>query len=213
MMDKRALTTTEAQRANPVIDEVRNIIKSQVGVALKPYQFITQLSAKRLIAQNYGASALGLYKVNFLLYNALYTLQKEYLEQHLWLRISNIEVSLWPAPQAEEAEQWLSDCAAQQLLADFYLDWRHYDCATEQESQQLLESFWRRLSDPVAVNAALEVLELSPSLLQETGGDLRVRIKTQYRRLAMQHHPDRGGDAASLQQINHAYSVLKNHIG
>lgn len=213
MINEKPSTAAAAQRANPVLDEVRNIIKAQLGVALKPYQLITQLSAKHLIAESYGASALGLYKVNFLLYNAFYTLQKECLEQDLWLRISSVEVSLWPAPQTEEAEQWLSDCAAQQLLADFYLDWRHYDCATEQESQQLLESFWRRLSDPAVVNAALSVLGLKPSLLQEAGSAVSMQIKTQYRRLVMQYHPDRGGDVASLQRINHAYSVLKNHIG
>jgi len=33
-------------------------------------------------------------------------------------------------------------------------------------------------------------------------------IKKAYRKLAMKHHPDRGGDANRLQQINEAYSVL-----
>ena len=35
-------------------------------------------------------------------------------------------------------------------------------------------------------------------------------IKKAYRKLAMKHHPDRGGDAAKLQQINEAYSTLKD---
>ncbi|NNG14653.1 MAG: DnaJ domain-containing protein, partial [Gammaproteobacteria bacterium] len=33
-------------------------------------------------------------------------------------------------------------------------------------------------------------------------------IKQQYRRLAMQHHPDRGGDDATLQKINAAMNIL-----
>lgn len=33
-------------------------------------------------------------------------------------------------------------------------------------------------------------------------------VKKAYRKLAMKHHPDRGGDAAELQKINEAYSVL-----
>ena len=35
-------------------------------------------------------------------------------------------------------------------------------------------------------------------------------IKRAYRKLAMQHHPDRGGDASKLQEINEAYDTLKN---
>jgi DnaJ-class molecular chaperone len=33
-------------------------------------------------------------------------------------------------------------------------------------------------------------------------------IKTAYRKLAMQHHPDRGGDAAKFQQVQEAYDTL-----
>ena len=35
-------------------------------------------------------------------------------------------------------------------------------------------------------------------------------IKKAYRKLAMKHHPDRGGDASKLQQINEAYDTLKD---
>src|SRR6056297_3624330 len=35
-------------------------------------------------------------------------------------------------------------------------------------------------------------------------------IKQAYRRLAMMHHPDRGGDASKLSIVNEAYEVLGN---
>ena len=35
-------------------------------------------------------------------------------------------------------------------------------------------------------------------------------IKKAYRKLAMKHHPDRGGSAEKLQQVNEAYDVLKD---
>lgn len=38
-------------------------------------------------------------------------------------------------------------------------------------------------------------------------------IKQAYRKLAMQHHPDRGGDAEQFQKIQQAYSVLSDDNG
>ena len=35
-------------------------------------------------------------------------------------------------------------------------------------------------------------------------------IKAAYRKLAMQHHPDRGGDSTQFAKINQAYEVLKD---
>ena len=35
-------------------------------------------------------------------------------------------------------------------------------------------------------------------------------IKAAYRKLAMQYHPDRGGDSTRFAQINEAYEVLKD---
>ncbi len=48
----------------------------------------------------------------------------------------------------------------------------------------------------------LAVLELS-------GNPSWEEIKKQYRKLAMQHHPDRGGDAMLFKKIQAAYEILE----
>src|SRR3989338_2941697 len=35
-------------------------------------------------------------------------------------------------------------------------------------------------------------------------------IKKAFRRLAVEHHPDRGGDEAKFKEINEAYEILKD---
>lgn len=37
-------------------------------------------------------------------------------------------------------------------------------------------------------------------------------IKDAYKKLSMQHHPDRGGDTNEFQKVSEAYSVLSNPI-
>ena len=59
---------------------------------------------------------------------------------------------------------------------------------------------------PLAVlQQALEILELPSFITKED-------IRTQYRFLARKHHPDRGGDATKMEEINRAYEILMKYI-
>ena len=40
----------------------------------------------------------------------------------------------------------------------------------------------------------------------------RAEIERRYRRLAAQHHPDRGGDEERMKALNEAYGVLRNDV-
>ena len=37
-------------------------------------------------------------------------------------------------------------------------------------------------------------------------------IKRAYRKLASQHHPDKGGDTAKFQQVEEAYKIGRAHV-
>ena len=43
--------------------------------------------------------------------------------------------------------------------------------------------------------------------VQENADD--IQIKKAYKKLAMQHHPDKGGDAKKFQEVSEAYDTIK----
>lgn len=51
---------------------------------------------------------------------------------------------------------------------------------------------------PTSIPAWCKVLGLPPAATQS-------EIKSKYRKLALEHHPDKGGDAATFNKINEAY--------
>lgn len=55
------------------------------------------------------------------------------------------------------------------------------------------------------IDNALDILGLPKLITKED-------IKKQYRFLAKKNHPDRGGDAAKMDQINVAYALLMKYI-
>jgi hypothetical protein len=63
--------------------------------------------------------------------------------------------------------------------------------------------FQRFLTGSEAIRRHYQTLELSPAATND-------EIKSAYRRLAAQHHPDKdGGDTGLMQQINLAYNELR----
>jgi DnaJ-domain-containing protein 1 len=87
-------------------------------------------------------------------------------------------------------------------LALLYLDYAQVMQTTAQDVTKLLDQFWKHyLNDDQKLNA-LSVLGLSEPVDFD-------QIKKQYRRLAMKHHPDRGGDADQLIAVYQAMQCLE----
>ena len=144
-----------------------------------------------------------LFRTHFLLYHALYQLRDE-----LWrtarghLEITAVRVQLTPYQPGKAALQ------QHDPMRDYYLDIEQLEKTTETDIETALNNFWKRLhQETVFTGGGLKARALETLGLQE--GVTAKQIKISYRRLAMQHHPDRGGDPEKLQHINEAMEVLR----
>jgi len=144
-----------------------------------------------------------LFCAHFRLFNALYRLREQlWVEQLGVLEISPLLIILRPYHRHQGEQNRLNEVDA---LRDYYLDSAQLEQTTALELEQMLNKFWMRLGGSERRRQALEVL----GLRDPAGAVLDVvTIKQQYRRLVMEHHPDRGGDAQQIQLINAAMVVL-----
>ncbi|MAT65969.1 MAG: molecular chaperone DnaJ [Gammaproteobacteria bacterium] len=141
--------------------------------------------------------SLNLFQTHFILFHALYRLRERLLaggDETLWIHVLRIQL----LPLEEKADRALG---GHDPLRDYYLDWSNLEQTSAADVEAMLGRFWQRYLRQDQRVEALRVLEL------DAGADATA-IRDQYRRLAMRHHPDRGGDTATLQAINEAAALL-----
>ena len=143
---------------------------------------------------------LGLFQRHFMLMNALYELQKQLLGEQLYLSISALSIELLPLQQA--TTQALVEVAVDERLQAYYCDWQHFETTDQQAVGDLLNSFWQRYITNDKTTEALTVLELSVDASWPM-------VRASYRRLAAEHHPDRGGETMRFIAIREAYEQLR----
>lgn len=146
-------------------------------------------------------SQLALFQKHFLVKNALFQLQLTlWQEEQVYLYISALEIRVVPGKPVT-SEQTLPGTAGDASIRDYYLDWSNYENATTESVEALLNSFWQRYASHDKRDEALDVLQLPADASQ-------AMIKQQYRRLASQHHPDKGGDSQQFIALRQAYETL-----
>jgi DnaJ-domain-containing protein 1 len=146
--------------------------------------------------------SLALFRAHFLLFHALYALRECLWHEHQGhLEISPMEIVLREYHASESETLAVAD-----PLRDYYMDFGNLEKMGIGELDDILGRFWARLQASGQRHLALQVLELQEPVDYET-------IRSQYRRLAMRHHPDRGGDKERLQQINEAMALLAKAHG
>lgn len=139
---------------------------------------------------------LTLFQSHFLLFHHLYQLQSQLWANQLGhLKISPLNIQLSDYRAGERNLQ------QHDALRDYYLDTGNLDNTTPKDIDKMLDNFWRRYLSPAERKAALDLLGLEDPVDDQT-------IKQSYRRLVMQHHPDRGGETERLQSLNEVIRVL-----
>ncbi len=189
---------------NPLLSALRELL-CEPGDCYTEHALIKVLVARGFIAENFNDGPQRLFQTHFLLFNGLYLLKGELASQRLGLDIGLLEVRVY-AMASPSADSVAVDTSREARLSEYYLNWEHFTGATDASVNELLDNFWRQFGRTLpSVDdrmRALEILQLEEPV--DYG-----QIKQRYRRLAMQVHPDRGGDTEQLQQINWAMSVLQ----
>ena len=141
---------------------------------------------------------LSLFQTHFFLFHSLYQLSEQLVlnQDQQQLQITPLCIQLIPKKNSNA-----TSLGSHNPLRDYYLDLNNLKDIKEAEINQLFTRFWERFISNDDRRDALVELELQDPVDWPT-------IKKQHRRLAMQHHPDRGGNEERLQAINAAMDIL-----
>lgn len=170
------------------------------GEALSEYELLSWLQQpeQAIFAADALRDSLTLFRSHFILMHCLYRLRGQWFaRQEALLEISALRIQRQPWQAAHHRLP-----AAADALAGYYGDLN--ELATDRETvESLLGSFWKMMLNPLRQEEDLQLLELNVDASEQD-------IRLQYRRLAMRHHPDRGGDEQHFCRIQAAYQRLKN---
>ena len=179
------------------LNELEKILK-QLPLGIKEYDLMQEISKLDLVTplSLKAESTLDLYHKHFFLFHSLYVLRDILFQKHsIDIEISALSIRLIT-----------SIGGAQQLgkednLRDYYLNLNQLLESSEESVNSLRNDFWERYLWNEERNDALAVLGLKDPVSED-------EIVATYRQLAMQNHPDRGGDAEQFKLLVVAYKQL-----
>ncbi len=139
-----------------------------------------------------------LFTVHFIIFNCLYRLKQELAQSKTGhLQISPLHIRILPYSEGDDKQLDEPD-----PLCDYYLDLSNLHNTTQQDVDELLNSFWSYFLATGDKQSAMDILEIDEPFDKHS-------LSQQYRKMVMKHHPDRGGDTAKLQEINNALQILR----
>lgn len=189
---------------NPFKNAVLALVR-EFPLGLTEYDLIQRLQERDENFAFAGESAdLALFRKHFLVMNALYQLQSELFNAGMYLSVSPLDIRLEPVQVSGLASPPADNAAP---LREYYLNWDNFMQTGHADVAAMLHRFHERYLALDERLHALQTLDLPADAPWES-------IKQTYRRLAAQHHPDKGGDPARFRTIRAAYEILlRCHAG
>jgi hypothetical protein len=190
---------------NQLIAPIEQILIRSEGASWTEYQVICQLIELNVIDKAYAQDSLGLFQIHFLVMNALYVLQQSFLKSSgQFLSVSPLLIHLSDSSNTSPLDDVVSSVLmnSDRELREYYLNLEHFQGASTESVNDLLDSFWRKYLAQDTKQQYLSVMGLQEPVTL-------IEIKSKYRKMAMDLHPDRGGDGESLAKLNDAMEQLK----
>ncbi len=183
------------------IERIQTILREILDdhpAGVSEYDLLKILTERNLFNENYLNNTLGLFQRHFLLFHCLYLLRNKLRASKQGnMTIHCLCIQIMPYSNT------LSDYPATiDPLADYYLDFDNLTSTSESDVIRLLDNFWRKFTGNEQHDEALAVMQLTSPCSYPV-------IRQQYRRLAMQWHPDRGGEPSQFHRLEWAMGILR----
>ena len=197
---------SEYPEPKDIIPLVERILLGNPG-GISEYELLSKLAEQQPFFRRNAIQDqnLALFRQHFMLFHCLYLLEQSYVSKNsgrliisaldIRLLTNSTDISAW------EQRHPSGEMTTPDSVRDYYLDLSNLQNTGADEVDELLGKFWLALSRYEARDDALNLLGLQDPVDDST-------IRQKYRELVMQHHPDRGGDVETIQQLNDAVSKL-----
>lgn len=167
------------------------------GLSEHELMVLLQESGQPLFDAGVFRDRLALFRAHFLLFHTLYVLSDTLVAAGRGrLRIDPLAIVLQRAAEGGGGALAWTD-----PLRAYYLDLDNLERTTAADVEAMLGHFWSRLYADDHRHQALATFALRHPVDYAA-------IRRRYRQLVKEHHPDRGGDTATLQRINDAMAIL-----
>lgn len=195
-----------------LIDCLDEILNSDEGTSTKISEFELLQKLKQppweiFPKENYHDN-LALFQYHFVLFHCLYRLQANWLDSGIgYLKISALQIQKLPLNEANLEDE------AELKIRDYYLDWQHFDNTSEQDVENLLDSFWDKFGSIKSWQApsTQEVDDAFFHFSLRSNSDWKA-VKKTYLKAQSTHHPDKGGDVEQAKRNSHYFDVLKRYF-
>lgn len=188
---------------------ISDILLSQVQ-PLSEFELIRTLQNEpyELLSERALRGSLSLFQTHFLVFHCLYLLRDQWRAEGVCeLRIEPLAIAC-EKPVVDAHDSRGTSLSQTDPLAEYYLDFSHFERTTTEKVEALLDGFWRNFASkgqPVTADErsqAMMVMEL------QTMPENQSQLKRQFRQQVHLKHPDKGGSASAMQALQQAYQVL-----